>query len=113
MADVRERLSALTPQQLKLLEAKLGRSLATERAEPPRPEASAANGSRARRPVTSSLFFFSAEEGQSALDKYGLVTRCAQFADAHDFEAVWVPERHFDPFGGPYPNPTILTAALS
>lgn len=113
MADVRERLSALTPEQLKSLEAKLGRSLATKRAEPSRPEASVANGRRTRRPVSSSLFFFSAEEGQSALDKYGLVTRCAQFADAHDFEAVWVPERHFDPFGGPYPNPTVLTAALS
>src|ERR1700746_1249560 len=31
----------------------------------------------------------------------------------HGFRAVWVPERHFDPFGGIFPNPALMCAALA
>src|SRR5919202_1214718 len=37
----------------------------------------------------------------------------AKFADGHDFAAVWIPERHFHSFGGIYPNPSVLGAALA
>src|SRR6185503_19770559 len=30
-----------------------------------------------------------------------------------DFTAVWLPERHFHAFGGPFPAPSVLAAALA
>ncbi|HEX8106922.1 MAG TPA: MupA/Atu3671 family FMN-dependent luciferase-like monooxygenase, partial [Kofleriaceae bacterium] len=44
---------------------------------------------------------------------YQLVLDAARFADRHGFEAVWTPERHFHPFGGLYPNPSVMAAALA
>ena len=35
------------------------------------------------------------------------------YADQHGFKAVWLPERHFQVFGGSFPNPNPLAAALS
>ncbi|MBW1598459.1 MupA/Atu3671 family FMN-dependent luciferase-like monooxygenase [Streptomyces sp. JJ38] len=63
-----------------------------------------------------SLFYFasaSATEGRSAAGGYRLLTEGARFADAHGFEAVWTPERHFHAFGGIYPNPSVVSAALA
>ena len=37
----------------------------------------------------------------------------AKFADRHGFKAIWTPERHFYRFGGLYPNPSVLGAALA
>jgi natural product biosynthesis luciferase-like monooxygenase protein len=37
----------------------------------------------------------------------------AKFADTHDFTAVWTPERHFHAFGGSYPNPAVVGAAVA
>ena len=37
----------------------------------------------------------------------------AKFADRNGFAAVWTPERHFHRFGGLYPNPAVLGAALA
>src|ERR1019366_2060875 len=37
----------------------------------------------------------------------------AKFADASGFTAVWTPERHFHPFGGLYPNPSVTSAAIA
>ncbi len=63
-------------------------------------------------PMEFSLFYFSSNE-ESDSDKYKLLLDGARFADDHDFTAVWVPERHFHPFGGIYPNPSVLAAALA
>lgn len=60
-----------------------------------------------------SLFFFSADEERPGADKYRFVLDAARFADSYGFEGVWVPERHFDRFGGLYPNPSLLGAALA
>jgi alkanesulfonate monooxygenase SsuD/methylene tetrahydromethanopterin reductase-like flavin-dependent oxidoreductase (luciferase family) len=61
-----------------------------------------------------SLMFFSAVAGESARpDLYHLVQEAARFADTHGFSALWLPERHFHPFGGPYPNPAVLAASLA
>lgn len=69
------------------------------------------NGS-SRSPIDFSFIFFS-DSNQSAENKYQLVFDIAAFADDHEFTAVWLPERHFHPFGGIYPNPSILAAAIA
>src|SRR6188474_3504034 len=56
-----------------------------------------------------SLIFFSGDERK----KYRLVLEAARFADANGLHAIWTPERHFHRFGGLYPNPAVLSAALA
>ncbi len=46
-------------------------------------------------------------------EAYRLLLQGARFADENGFAAVWMPERHFHAFGGPYPNPVVSCAALS
>jgi len=60
-----------------------------------------------------SLFYFASDDGGNAYGKYRLLTEGARFADRSGFEAVWTPERHFDAFGGVYPNPAITAAAVA
>ena len=60
-----------------------------------------------------SLFYFASSDSTSAADQYRLLMEGARFADANGFEAVWTPERHFHAFGGPYPNPAVISAALA
>ncbi|MCS7482430.1 MupA/Atu3671 family FMN-dependent luciferase-like monooxygenase [Umezawaea endophytica] len=61
-----------------------------------------------------SLFYFTADAGeQSTPDAYRLLLEGAKFADDNGFDAVWTPERHFHPFGGPYPNPSVTSAAIA
>ena len=63
--------------------------------------------------ITFSLYFFSDDGSKASGDKYRLVLESAKFADRHGFTAVWTPERHFQDFGGLYPNPSVLSAALA
>jgi natural product biosynthesis luciferase-like monooxygenase protein len=61
-----------------------------------------------------SLFYFahdSTEAGDGG--RYQLLIEGAKLADRAGLAAVWTPERHFDPFGGAYPNPSVLGAALA
>lgn len=60
-----------------------------------------------------SLMFFACTEDTLGGAKYRLITESARFADEHDFEGVWIPERHFTGFGFLYPNPAVLHAALA
>ena len=60
-----------------------------------------------------SLFYFASSDSTNAADQYRLLMEGARFADANGFEAVWTPERHFHAFGGPYPNPAVISAALA
>jgi len=60
-----------------------------------------------------SLFFFSADGSGLGENKYKLFLDAVQFADRNNFTAVWIPERHFHPFGGLYPNPSVLGAAAA
>ncbi len=60
-----------------------------------------------------SLFFFCSDDDSESTDKYELLKRAVLFAEERNFCAVWTPERHFHPFGGLYPNPSVLSAALS
>lgn len=60
-----------------------------------------------------SAFFFSAEDQFSTQDRYQFILRAAQYLDEQGYHAMWTPERHFQEFGGAFPNPSVLSAALS
>jgi 8-amino-7-oxononanoate synthase len=60
-----------------------------------------------------SLFFFASDAQQMESNRYHLLLESAAFADRNDFVAVWTPERHFHAFGGLFPNPSVLGAALA
>ncbi len=64
------------------------------------------------RDIAFSLFYFASAD-QAAEDKYRLLLEGAKFADQHGFAAVWTPERHFHAFGGLYPSPSVMSAALA
>ncbi len=58
------------------------------------------------------LFYF-ANDSESTDDRYRMLLEGAKFADTHGFAAVWTPERHFHAFGGSYPNPAVVGAAVA
>lgn len=66
-----------------------------------------------RGPLQFSVFFFAASPEDAPGDLYRLMKESAKFADAHGFTAIWTPERHFQNFGGLYPNPSLTSAALA
>ncbi len=61
------------------------------------------------------LFYWNvaAKDRDHDTDKYRLLLESAKFADTHGFNAVWTPERHFESFGGLFPNPSVTSAALA
>jgi natural product biosynthesis luciferase-like monooxygenase protein len=65
------------------------------------------------RPIDFSLFYFASELGGDPRDRYRLLIEGAKFGDENGFAAVWTPERHFHSFGGLYPNPSVVSAALA
>lgn len=82
------------------------------RAAQSQPRQSQTEGDRRR--LDFSLFYFSARADASAEgDPYRLLLEGARWADEHGFTAVWTPERHFHAFGGLYPNPAVISAALA
>ncbi|MFD4948325.1 MupA/Atu3671 family FMN-dependent luciferase-like monooxygenase [Streptomyces sp. NPDC058239] len=60
-----------------------------------------------------SLLYFANREAKDPPQEYELLIKTAEFADANNFTALWIPERHFHPFGGAYPNPALAAAALA
>src|SRR5262245_3656051 len=112
--NIMERVAALSPEQLKLLnlmrnknapasEASMERTAETASpAEPPASDLSPAELKEvsARKSISFSLFFFSDDGAAKSDRKYRLLLDCAKFADQYGFTAVWTPERHFMPFGG-------------
>lgn len=60
-----------------------------------------------------SLLYFANREVTDAASEYEELIRTARFADEHGFAALWLPERHFHPFGGAYPDPAVMAAALA
>jgi natural product biosynthesis luciferase-like monooxygenase protein len=134
MDDISKRFSSLTPEQLALLKLRLKKqglrspleqtaaqtSLAGGVVDPSAqqtPEESEEEFDWKSKPVEKSLsfslYFFSDDGSKDSADKYRLVLESAKFADQNGFSAVWTPERHFQDFGGLYPNPSVLSAALA
>ncbi|WP_285788408.1 MupA/Atu3671 family FMN-dependent luciferase-like monooxygenase [Micromonospora sp. NBRC 101691] len=70
-------------------------------------------GPRAAGRADVSLYFFGDYPQESVEDRYDAVLDAAAFADTHGLYAVWLPERHFDSFGGIFPNPSVLAAAVA
>jgi natural product biosynthesis luciferase-like monooxygenase protein len=66
-----------------------------------------------RRALDFSLFYFASEAASDGADPYRLLLEGAKFADRNGFKAVWTPERHFHSFGGLYPNPSVVSAAIA
>ncbi|HIE3984936.1 LLM class flavin-dependent oxidoreductase [Serratia nevei] len=97
---LKEKLAGLTPQQREQL-----RQRSAQRAQKPLPETTGT--------LDFSLFFFSASDEDGAANKYDMLFRCAEFGDRNGIKAIWLPERHFTAFGGLYPNPSVLAAALA
>lgn len=61
-----------------------------------------------------SIYFFSSYNHYSdEKDKYGYIKDVTKLADKKGFTAVWTPERHFNDFGGLFPNPSVLSSALA
>ncbi|GAB4084614.1 LLM class flavin-dependent oxidoreductase [Myceligenerans cantabricum] len=60
--------------------------------------------------VSLSLFGFTTD-GQEGV--YGRLLDLVELAEAEGLENVWLPERHFDDFGGFSPNPAVLGAMVA
>lgn len=98
------RLAALDPDQRRRVEEELAR----RGVDLPAAVLTESTASRA----SFSVYFFSSAE-KAGRDRYRLLLAAADIADRRGFEAVWTPERHFHTFGGPYPAPSVLAAALA
>lgn len=71
-------------------------------------------GEPVRTPPDFSVYFFGDyPQDSGAADPYELIVDTARFADRHGFHTLWIPERHFHSFGGVFPNPVVLAAALA
>ncbi|MGW0532982.1 MupA/Atu3671 family FMN-dependent luciferase-like monooxygenase [Streptomyces sp. NPDC003032] len=97
----------------------------------PKPQAMAWNGAAAAaapraevkapppptRPLDFGVYFFGdypqEEETAAGHGKYDHLVETARFADRNGFHSLWIPERHFHSFGGLFPNPVVLAAALA
>jgi iturin family lipopeptide synthetase A len=64
-------------------------------------------------PDFSVYFFGDYPQDSESADPYELIVDTARFADRHGFHTLWIPERHFHSFGGVFPNPVVLAAALA
>ncbi len=124
MDDLQQRLASLAPEQRRLLEKRLkqkglDQALQTPTQPPAHHVVIEAPGEApdpaviADRTMAFSLFFFSGDGSSNRDDKYDLLLEAARFGDQHGYTAVWTPERHFQDFGGLYPNPAVVGAALA
>ena len=59
------------------------------------------------------MFWGDAAGSEGTRGAYDHVIRIAKYADDHGYAAIWLPERHFHPWGGLHPNPAILASALA
>lgn len=59
------------------------------------------------------MFWGDVDRGVDPKDKYRLLFDVARYADANGYSALWVPERHFHPWGGLFPNPSVVCSALA
>lgn len=129
MNEIDARLAALSPAQREVLKLRMKKSreisARTDALPLPSPIEANPSGFHTKRSsglskkaepdktMEFSLYFFSDGGSKAAEDKYRLLLESTKFADRNGFHAVWTPERHFQDFGGFYPNPSVLSAALA
>jgi natural product biosynthesis luciferase-like monooxygenase protein len=58
------------------------------------------------------IFFFGSYKA-SEEKIYDTLIEISKYADALNFASLWTPERHFNEFGGLFPNPALMSAALA
>ncbi len=75
-------------------------------------QGSAAGCSQHPAKVDFSVFLWGNDDGPGS-QKYRLTLESAKLADEYGFRAIWTPERHFHAFGGPFPNPSVISAAIA
>ena len=71
------------------------------------------NKRKAAHRANFSFYFFGNYDANYSKEKYDLIIAASKHGDTQGYEAVWLPERHFDRFGGFSPNPSVLAAALA
>ena len=79
----------------------------------PAPSSRPPTRARIEKKLDFSLFYFASDDSHGKDERYRLLFEGAKYADSHGFEAVWTPERHFHAFGGIFPNPSVMSAALA
>ena len=107
MTDLSKRIGRLSPEQVRELRQRL------PPARQPTPEAGSYGGDHSGTGMAFSVMFFSGNGDVAQEGKYRLLLESARFADERGFSAVWTPERHFQAFGGLFPNPSVLGAAIA
>lgn len=60
-----------------------------------------------------SIYFFSANDEIDFGVRYDFVLEVARYIDQRGYVALWTPERHFQQFGGSFPNPSVMSAAIA
>ncbi|MYT74071.1 MULTISPECIES: MupA/Atu3671 family FMN-dependent luciferase-like monooxygenase [unclassified Streptomyces] len=80
---------------------------ATRPKSPPKPQ------HRRPAPDFGVYFFGDYPDAEDTSQAYDRIVETARFADTHGFSSLWIPERHFHSFGGLFPNPAVLAAALA
>jgi natural product biosynthesis luciferase-like monooxygenase protein len=116
MSDLSKKLGSLSPEQLRELRRRLPQQpadISLDTADDGSPSAEPGDADGNPRRLKFSLLFFSGQGDTKARNKYHLAIESSRFADQHEFSAVWTPERHFQAFGGLFPNPSVLGAALA
>jgi natural product biosynthesis luciferase-like monooxygenase protein len=96
--DLTDRLAALPPEKRRLLRERLESRRKGWDGQP--------------RELRFSVFFFG-DRRPSGAGLYDLLLRSARLADEGGLWAIWTPERHFHEFGGAYPDPAVLGAAIA
>ena len=61
----------------------------------------------------SIMFWGDVRFGENKAHPYQYILDIARYADSNGYSAIWLPERHFDPWGGLHPNPSVLAAAIA
>ena len=64
------------------------------------------------RPIDFGLALWGSDAGPGPR-KYELMLEAAKLGDARGFSSIMTPERHFGAFGGPFPNPSVTSAAIA
>lgn len=117
MTDIKDRLKNLSPEQQALLKLRLqkkGIDLAGKGGgTTTKPVAERARARTTPAKMNFGIYYFSDDGKGEGDDKYRLLLDTAKLADELGFHSVWTPERHFQAFGGLFPNPSVLSAALA